>query len=142
MKLDLLFSREEGASAFLATLLRDELDFRCAFFEMLAEGHPEVAASLKAKKWEVGIEVDQINVHLSADDGTWEILIENKIQAGSKRPKQLLRYYERQIKDHPGPCVAMVYLSPAEMGTDEVELVKKANCFAERGCRDLAIQIS
>lgn len=53
------------------------------------------------------------------------MLIENKLQAGSKQQGQLLRYYETQVKHNPEQRVCAVYLAPgAGLGASEVRLVR------------------
>lgn len=140
MDLHFFFKREQGASAFLATLLEQRPDVRSDFFGMLAEciGHA-LADSFKSKSWEVRIEEEQVDIRLdSKNNGAWVILVENKIQAGSKQPGQLLRYYSKQIQKEAATRVVAVYLAPGSMGESEVKAVKSS------GLRDgdFAVRVS
>lgn len=92
--------REEVTSAFLATLLEQQKSVRNGFFDLLAQSlGQELADSLKRKSWKVGVEKDAVDIRLEAlrKPEPWVILIENKIQSGSKQVEQLRRYYLAQI---------------------------------------------
>ena len=132
MDLHLLFKgklgREDLASALLATLLEQRNDVRSTFFDLLTESVGQaVGSSFKDKRWRVLVEKDAVDIRLEAGgkQGAWVILIENKIQAGSKQPDQLLRYYRTQIQNEPDARVVAVYLAPDHMGSSEIEGVKR-----------------
>jgi hypothetical protein len=87
-------SREELASAYLATLLNHQPSVRSAFFDMLeAAVNPAWSAlvkKLRSKVWKARIEVDGVDIFLEAKDGSTQLIIENKLLASSKQKGQLL----------------------------------------------------
>ena len=126
MHLDFFFggklSREESASAFLATLLDCREDFQKYFLTCLPE---EVAKCIGGSKPSVEVEYENIDIRLDFEDTNWVVLIENKILPGAKRKGQLVSYYRHQIKNAPSKRFLMVYLAPGEgMGKAEVQEVE------------------
>lgn len=119
---------EEVASAFFASLLDQQADVRNELFDILAEYvGQELAASFKVKLWRpVRVEVRGVDIYLESKDGTWVILIENKLQSGSRQVAQLLRYYSGQTERDKEAHVVAVYLAPHNMGESEVQLVKSS----------------
>lgn len=147
MDLRFFFKYEQGASAFLATVL-ERKDLRNDFFDMLADeiGRQELASSFKAMRWTVDVEAAQVDIRLtSGEKDAWVILVENKVQAGSKQPGQLLGYYSRQIQSKPAARVVAVYLAPGGVGESEVQEVRSSEVFRQRSqdekTRDFAVQV-
>jgi hypothetical protein len=103
-------------------------------------------ASLKAKSWNVSVEVRQVDIRLDAGDGSYVILVENKLQAGSKQQGQLLRYYDELIGAIPGVRVVAVYLAPGGVGESEVDAVEASQKFCQRRrderSRDFSVHVS
>ena len=121
--------REEVASAFLAMALEGVPRFRSHFFQLVV---PEEYTSLSRKEWSVKVEVRQVDVRMETDDTI--VLIENKVNAGAKQDKQLLRYYLREKKHSPKARILLVYLAPGLIGKSEIERVTNSNEFQD--CQD------
>lgn len=128
--------REEVASAFLAMALEGCHRFRDYFLSLVAS--PELADSLKQRKWRLSVEANSVDVRMESDDIV--ILIENKISSAPKKKGQLLRYYTAERARPPDRTIVCLYLAPGEVGQDEVLRVKSSPHF--RSSRDYAQQVS
>jgi hypothetical protein len=125
-------SREEVASAFLATVLEQHRPFRQAFLAELAidagEEDPEEA-------WKVLVEKHHVDITLRSTDQSqrWVVLIENKIQQGAVKHGQLAGYYDKALKRaRPETRLVVVYLAPTKrMGAQECGGVQER--VTERG---------
>jgi len=116
VKLDLFFkgmqNKETTASAWLATLLRDDLPFRGAFFAHLDLERPLDPGAA----WEVGIETPLgpgfCDVTLGSK-ATY-VLLENKVSASAVTPGQFLAYHRAVLAnpDLAARRVVGVYLAP------------------------------
>lgn len=110
---------ELSASGFLAMLLDGSPQFRQAFLRaaLANEEYADEAA------WHVAIEVDNVDVSMSSP--RLEVIVENKIQAGSIEPDQLVGYYERARKNLPADrAMVAVLLTPERVGAAEVTKVR------------------
>jgi len=127
--------REEIASAFIATLLKNRSYFRSFFFDLLQI--PE-ANDLKKLDWKVEVEKNCVDINLSSTG--WIMLIENKLRRGSKKKDQLAGYYMEQIKPDPKEKIVVIYLSPRKgFGEEEVDAVKQLPGFKRRNDYVLSI---
>lgn len=113
MKVDFFFqgklSREEAASAFLATLLEQRADFREFFFGICAAS---AIGPISRDSWEVVTEENEFDILMTSPDGAWDVLIENKIKSGSVTPGQLVNYYKR-LRSNTDRNILLVYLTPS-----------------------------
>jgi hypothetical protein len=85
--------KEELASAFLATLLESDAEFRRDFLALLAvHGTSGRLHSLASASWHIHtekpIESGRVDIELQTDDASSVILIENKVFSGSLQPGQ------------------------------------------------------
>ncbi|MFQ6058574.1 MAG: PD-(D/E)XK nuclease family protein, partial [Anaerolineae bacterium] len=128
--------REEVASAFLAMALEGCHRFRDYFLSLVAS--PELADSLKQRKWQLSVEEHDVDVRMESDDIV--ILIENKISSAAKKKGQLLRYYMDERARSPDRTIVCLYLAPGDVGQDEVLRVEKSPDF--RKSRDYAQHVS
>jgi len=127
--------REETASAFLATLLDFDPEFRVAFLAE-ATGDPLFDAG---GLWRVSVEEARVDVTLDSD--AVRVLIEDKIAAGARQEGQLLRYYLRAVEEVPEKRLVALYLAPHDMGRAEVERVARHPRFIKRAT-DIAAHVS
>ena len=127
--------REEAASAFLATMLEQHPEFRQAFFRLLSLPENE-HEDLKKEEWSVVTEEYEVDVTMHPQKGSHVVLIENKIQPGSKTAGQVKKYFSRQIKMEPEKDVLFYYLAPNE--STGVSELSKTN-FREN---DVGVSIS
>ncbi|MGV3607799.1 MAG: hypothetical protein ACO1RA_15435 [Planctomycetaceae bacterium] len=112
--------REEAASAYLATLLEQSRDFRSEFFRIA--GIPEIPNP------NIEVEHDLRDITITGDNTI--LIVEVKIDDGSKTKGQLCQYYKRVKRDSPTAIVHCVYLARTrEVGRSEVELIE--NCPSE-----------
>lgn len=111
--------REETASAFLATLLDYDPDFRQAFLRVALGDH----RFKDHEEWAVKVEEGRVDVTL--ESASTQVLIEDKLSAGAKQKDQLLRYYLAAVAATPGKRIVAVYLAPGGMGVGEVDAVER-----------------
>lgn len=127
--------KEEVASAFLATLLENDLAFREAFFKEL---FPDAALDLAGSRWTVQVETDWVDIRLDSDAAV--VLIENKVKAGAYKSGQLLRYYESELVRTPDDKpILVVFVAPEGVGTRETERLAALDTFREN---DAAASVS
>jgi PD-(D/E)XK nuclease superfamily len=126
--------KELAASAFLATLLDGNEAFRRAF---LARAKA-VTLLDDSREWVVSVEDPRtrpgnlIDVSLDDRDSAF-VLIENKIQAGSIEPHQLLRYYEDAALLYPERQIVALLLTPdRRMGDGQVKEVRASRTYRDR----------
>jgi len=151
MDLKLFFSamtsREQLASAYLATLLHHQPSVRGAFFDVVADAvepaRRGLVEQLRGRDWEARTEVDQLDISLRAKDGTARLIIENKLLASSRQHGQLLRYHATFARkaSSVGVMAGAIYLAPAGVDTSEVKAVLESEGFQSRKT-DFACQIS
>jgi len=127
--------RENAASAFLAMALEGSPTFRAHFFEAIAGEDSDALL----RNWR-GASVEVGHVDITLDCGDTIILIENKIDAGAQRPRQLLNYYDSHVRNHPERRAIFVFLAPGELGRKQVDAVKKSCKDISRN--DKAVQLS
>jgi hypothetical protein len=127
--------REETASAFLATLLDFDPEFRAAF---LAEATGDPSFDGRGP-WRVTVEEARVDVTLDSD--AVRVLIEDKIAAGARQEGQLLRYYLRAVEEVPEKRLVALYLAPHDMGRAEVERVARHSRFIKRAT-DITAHVS
>jgi hypothetical protein len=127
-------SKENVASAWLATLLRFDEGFLRSFLELIPVD-PQID---QAGDWTVKVEqgftgqAGAVDVTLESTAGTF-ILIENKLGASAVTEQQLVHYYLGAIRDHSGERVIAVYLVPrATLAEPELTLVENEPEFARR----------
>lgn len=146
MKLDLFFrgmqNRETSASAWLATLLRDDEGFRRAFLSRIPVDPPLDSHA----GWTFGVET---LLHGGACDVTFEnadtiVFLENKLSASAQTEGQLLRYYLGVLEDPKRATKRAigVYLAPsARMGSGEQQRLMRDPAFQDRagGTGDAAV---
>jgi hypothetical protein len=108
-------SREESASALLATLLEQSIEFRRRFCELL-----EVKTT-RDDQFVVEVERNDIDIAFDIGNST-TVIVEAKIASGSKTDGQLAMYYERAKADSPDRLFVCVYVAPTvALGRSEVE---------------------
>jgi len=121
-KLDLLFQLETSASALLAAVFDQSAEFRRWFFEQLSRN------DLAELSWTTRVEQDSIDIRMDAQDGSWSVLVENKVRRSSKQAGQLKKYYVRERDrldgENPTRRLLLVYLAPGDVGKSEVSEVK------------------
>jgi hypothetical protein len=128
MNLHLFFegklSREESASAFLATLLEQRPDFRSFFFNVLDQPEPKGDCSIT-------IEHRNVDIRIDYPAAKRVILIENKLRPGALQSKQLVRYYGDELRQNRKSRIVFAFIVPSEgsgtseMGRLRTELRKK-----------------
>ena len=118
--------REETASAFLATMLEYDSDFRREFLRE-AIGDPTL---VDHEEWDVRVEDGHVDVTL--DSPTQRVLIEDKIRAGARQRGQLLRYYQAAVNTVPAKRIVAVYLAPGGQGLGEVDAVEQSSSRGDR----------
>ncbi len=130
-------SREETASAFLATLLEYDEAFRREFLARAfvdASLDPSQPWKVLVEDWRTGAGGVDITVEL---DST-VVLIENKIASAAMRTGQLLEYYLGAVRRWPDKRIVALYLAPTtDMGRVEVALVERSSEFQARQDRPL-----
>lgn len=133
-------SKENVASAWLATLLNSDHGFRAAFLAKVGATPPgDPAAS-----WTVDVEADldgACDITMSTP-GTF-LLLEDKIADSARTEGQFRRYYEAAVRLHPEDRIIGVYLGPsAASGAGEIALVRqRSEPFAARGERDRLVPL-
>jgi hypothetical protein len=100
-------SREESASAFLATLLEYRHDFRTYLFKMLAIAEPHGPCQ---------VNIEQMNVDIRLDYPTAKVvaLIENKVRPGAIQVNQLVRYYIQERITNEDARILSILITPTE----------------------------
>lgn len=139
-------SRENSASAFLATLLEYDDVFRRRFLA-LENIVPRVTPPLDdSEQWTIKVEdyrpwttpLPDVEAGSGSIDITLEtpstlVLVENKLVPSAKRYGQLRRYYEAATGTWPDKRIVALYLAPtAQLGASEVALVKESDAFRGR----------
>jgi len=131
-------AQETLASAFLATLLQQDVRFRQSFLEFLDHDGSRQLATLASAPWDVSTEqptdAGPVDIELRTHDRASIIVIENKVLASSVQPRQLLRYYEALASQKPPwKQIGAIYLAPGDqVGDNEVDLVKKSHTMRSR----------
>jgi len=119
--------KEEVASAFLATLLESDTQFRDFFFETI---FPNQAPFLAGSIWNVQVESDRIDVRLESDNAI--VLIENKVRSSAYESGQLLRYYEMELaRLCPGKVIFVVFVAPQGVGGHEIDNLVQHDIFRQ-----------
>src|SRR5213593_2692469 len=122
-------AQETLASAFLATLLQQDVRFRRSFLEFLDHDGSRQLATLASAPWDVSTEqpteAGPVDIELRTHDRASIIVIENKVLASSVQPGQLLRYYKALASQkQPWKQIGAIYLAPGDqVGDNEVHLV-------------------
>jgi len=151
LKLDLFFkgmqNKETTASAWLATLLREDKAFRSAFFNGLQLDPPLDAED----PWEARIETPLGSgfCDVTLESATTYILIENKMSSAAVTPGQFLAYYRGAIADptrEPKRIIG-VYVGPSgDTGSGEVATVAASarpdGWFAQAGLEAILAHIA
>lgn len=128
---------ETAASAFLATLLEQEAGFRVALLRRILPDVELTEADTVTVTVEHPLGVGRVDVFLVSE--TTVVLIENKIQAGSKIDGQLRRYYEACNPKGERRRVVAVYVAPkGATAASEVAETGRAIEQAGRTGRDVA----
>lgn len=110
-------SREESASALLASLIEQREDFREFFFSLVQISKPEGSFAINTEVQDVDIRIDYSN-----GNNTYVILVENKIRAGAIQQNQLVRYYEKEDTRNEGAIISTVFITPHQStGDSEIE---------------------
>ena len=98
-------SKEETASAYLATLLDSDPEFRVRFLD-LADVEPRLDGSLE---WAVRVEDSRVNtgtvdvtLEWPPGDPTTFVMVENKVSASAKTDGQFRKYYRGAVAAWPG----------------------------------------
>lgn len=130
-----LLKREEVASAFLATLLEDDPQFRLGFFQAL---FLDDAVVLADGNWKVEVEVDRVDVRLESDKAV--VLIENKVRAGAYKSGQLVRYYESELDQVPADKpIFVAFVAPQGVGARETDNLAATDVFRDN---DIAASVT
>jgi hypothetical protein len=130
-------SKEETASAYLATLLEFHPVFRSRFLA-LAAVEPRLDGSLD---WAVRVEDGRMNagavdvtLEWPREDPTTFVMIENKLAASAKRAGQLRKYYLGAVNKWPGRRIVGFYLAPSKgLGASEIREVRDTEEYRARG---------
>jgi len=108
-------SREESASALLATLLEQSSKFRKRFCRLV-----NIETSTQDGLC-VEVERNDVDVILTIESSSTSVIIEVKISGASKVDGQLATYYERAKAESPENCFVCVYVAPTSaLGRSEV----------------------
>jgi hypothetical protein len=130
-------SKEETASAYLATLLDSDPVFRSRFLA-LADVEPHLDGSLD---WAVRVEDGRMNagavdvtLEWPREDPTTFVMIENKLAASAKSAGQLRKYYLGAVNKWPGRRIVGFYLAPSRgVAASEIKEVKGTDEYRARG---------
>jgi hypothetical protein len=130
-------SKEETASAYLATLLDSDPVFRSRFLD-LAHVEPGLDGSLD---WAVRVEDSRVNtgavdvtLEWPRGDPTTFIMVENKVAASAKDDGQFRKYYRGAVAAWPGRRVVGLYLAPSRgLAASEIGQVKATEEYIARG---------
>lgn len=127
-------SKENVASAWLATVLNFDEGFLQSFLELIPVNPPIDQTGDWTIKVEQGFtgQAGAVDVTLESSAGTF-VLIENKLGASAVTEQQLVHYYRGAIRDHPEKRVIAVYLVPrATLAEPELTLVENEPEFIRR----------
>ena len=114
-------SREESASAFLATLLEQHDKFRQFFFKECEIEQPQGPC-------QVSIEQEEVDIRLDYYDAKVVVLIENKVRPGALQVDQLVRYYRQTRESDVDSSIHSILVGPNEgSGQSEVDRLKRLN---------------
>lgn len=119
-------SREESASAFLASLLEQRVDFRIFFFDLLSLPKPEGNLSVDTEVNDVDVRIDY-----SIGMNNCVVLIENKIRSGAIQQNQLVRYYEKELSRKKSCIIKTVFITPHKSSGDAE--VKRLDAVVRQG---------
>jgi hypothetical protein len=130
-------SKEETASAYLATLLDFDPVFRGRFLA-LADVKPRLDGSLD---WAVRAEDGRMNagavdvtLEWPREDPTTFVMIENKLAASAKNVGQFRKYYLGAVKTWPGRRIVGFYLAPSRgVAASEIKEVMGTEEYRARG---------
>lgn len=126
-------SRENSASAFLATLLDFDPGFRQAFLALLPVDPPLDASQFQAVTVEDTLGSTGGGIDITMDLGSTLVVIENKVASSAKQDGQLVGYYRRAISQRGGQRIVAVYLAPTTgLGNSEIASVQGCDEFTER----------
>lgn len=116
-------SREESASAFLATLLDQHAEFRAFFFRSLNREEPRGPR-------QVSIEHKEVDIRLAYPEAKTVVLIENKVRPGALQVNQLVRYYQQERADTAASRILSIMISPsAGSGASEADRLARHKEF-------------
>jgi len=116
-------SREESASAFLATLLDQHSEFRSFFYKSLKIDEP-------ASQCLVSIEQKEVDIRLEYPAAGVIVLIENKVRPGALQVNQLVRYYQQERAANANARIISIMISPsAGSGSSEAVRLTKHKDF-------------
>lgn len=107
-------SREESASAYLATLLEQFPPLRAAALDIAGIAEPAGSCTIQTEQREVDIRLDY-------PDANMVVLVENKVRAGALQVDQLSRYYEQELSANPDLKIIVIMVAPG-CGSGEEEL--------------------
>jgi hypothetical protein len=102
-------SREESASAFLATLLEQCADFRSFFFKTMSVEEPQGLCEVKIEQKDVDVRIDYLSAKVV-------VLVENKIRPGALQVNQLVRYYLQELTTNAHLKIYSILIAPTEGG--------------------------
>ncbi len=130
-------SKEETASAYLATLLDSDPEFRVRFLD-LADVEPRLDGSLE---WAVRVEDSRVNtgtvdvtLEWPRGDPTTFVMVENKVSASAKTDGQFRKYYRGAVAAWPGRRIIGLYLSPSTgLAVSEIGQVRATEEYLARG---------
>jgi hypothetical protein len=126
-------SREESASAFLATLIEQSAGFRTSFLAALGIREPAGCFRVLIEKHDVDIRIDYPNDRVI-------VLVECKVRPGALQVNQLVRYYRHARKSAPNARIHTFMIAPGEgVGTSEVRRLIADSSFDRE---DLVCRIS
>jgi hypothetical protein len=130
-------SKEETASAYLATLLDFDPIFRSRFLA-LAAVEPRLDGSLD---WAVRVEDGRMNagavdvtLEWPREDPSTFVMVENKLAASAKTVGQFRKYYLGAVNTWPGRRIVGFYLAPSRgVAASEIKEVKSTEEYRARG---------
>jgi PD-(D/E)XK nuclease superfamily len=129
-------SREETASAYLATLLDYDPEFRQRFLALIPADPPlDPSYDWAVRVEDVRTNAGAVDVSLEGpkSDPTTVVLIENKLVSSAKTDGQLLKYYRGAASVWPERRIVSLYLAPSrQLGASEVELVRSSETYRSR----------
>lgn len=116
-------SREESASAFLATLLDQHAEFRAFFFRSLKIEEPKGLCR-------VSIEHKEVDIRLDYPAAQVVVLIENKVRPGALQVNQLVRYYQQELAANVDSRIISIMISPSPgSGSSEADRLTQHKDF-------------
>jgi len=127
-------SREESASAFLATLLEQRADFRSFLFRILEVEEPQSSG-------QVNIEQSNIDIRVEYSSAKVVCLIENKVRPGAFQARQLVRYYRKELPTSVDSRILVILVVPYEgKGGSEINCLTNDQEFRRQ--MDAAYRVS